>query len=56
VGGVVVETGLDRVVEGVKAQGRVIKRPGDGGGGGMSAIGQGLTGAFGKGHGVWTGR
>ncbi|WPH04108.1 Hypothetical protein R9X50_00699300 [Acrodontium crateriforme] len=27
VGGVVVETGLDRVVEGVKAQGRVAKRP-----------------------------
>ncbi|TID24351.1 Adaptor protein complex sigma subunit [Venturia nashicola] len=55
VGGVVVETGLDRVVEGVKAQGRVVKRPGDGQGG-MSAIGQGLTGAFGNGGGVWTGR
>ena len=27
VGGVVVETGLDKVVEGVKAQGRVAKRP-----------------------------
>ena len=27
VGGVVVETGLDRVVEGVKSQGRVAKRP-----------------------------
>lgn len=27
VGGVVVETGLDRVVEGVRAQGRVAKRP-----------------------------
>ncbi|KAJ9649431.1 Sigma-adaptin 3A [Coniosporium tulheliwenetii] len=27
VGGVVVETGLERVVEGVKAQGRVAKRP-----------------------------
>lgn len=27
VGGVVIETNLDRVVEGVKAQGRVMKRP-----------------------------
>ena len=27
VGGVVVETGLEKVVEGVKAQGRVAKRP-----------------------------
>ena len=27
VGGVVIETGLDRVVEGVRAQGRVAKRP-----------------------------
>lgn len=27
VGGVVVETGLDRVVEGVRSQGRVAKRP-----------------------------
>ena len=27
VGGVVVETGLDKVIEGVRAQGRVAKRP-----------------------------
>lgn len=61
VGGVVVETGLERVVEGVKAQGRVAKRPvneGRGGGGGVGAGGLGLgLGAFRtSGDGVWSGR
>ncbi|EKG21647.1 Longin-like protein [Macrophomina phaseolina MS6] len=46
VGGVVVETGLERVVQGVKAQGRVAKRPG----------GEGGFGAFGRGDGLWAGR
>ncbi|KAF4535207.1 Ap-3 complex subunit sigma, partial [Lasiodiplodia theobromae] len=47
VGGVVVETGLERVVQGVKAQGRVAKRPG----GESSAFG-----AFGRGEGLWAAR
>ena len=52
VGGVVVETGLERVVEGVKAQGRVAKRPT-----GDVAIGRlGGLGSFGKGEGLWASR
>lgn len=43
VGGVVVETSLDRVVEGVKSQGRVAKRPVN-----ESRAGLGTT--------IWTGR
>lgn len=43
VGGVVVETGLDKVVEGVKAQGRVAKRP-------VNESRPGLT------QGIWIGR
>lgn len=50
VGGVVVETQLDKVVEGVKAQGRVAKRPVNEGKGGLSLAG------FGRGDGVWAGR
>ncbi|GAB7362557.1 hypothetical protein MBLNU230_g2874t1 [Neophaeotheca triangularis] len=43
VGGVVVETGLERVVEGVRGQGRVAKRPvNEGRGGGGLGIGQGI--------------
>lgn len=53
VGGVVIETGLDKVVEGVKLQGRVAKRPVNEGRG-TGALG-GL-GAFGRGDGVWAGR
>ncbi|KAF2141353.1 uncharacterized protein K452DRAFT_228488 [Aplosporella prunicola CBS 121167] len=45
VGGVVVETGLERVVQGVRAQGRVAKRP----------EGGGLAG-FGRADGLWAGR
>ncbi|KAK7518574.1 AP-3 complex subunit sigma [Phyllosticta citriasiana] len=66
VGGVVVETGLDRVVQGVRAQGRVAKRPGDnvggggGGGGGAGGVGAnfvgGVGGAFGRAEGLWAGR
>ena len=44
VGGVVIETGLERVVEGVRAQGRVAKRPvNESRGGGL-------------GPGIWAGR
>lgn len=58
VGGIVVETGLEKVVEGVRSQGRVIKRPGPGQGGLGVGLG-GLVGAGGMaglGRGVWTGR
>lgn len=49
VGGVVVETQLDKVVEGVRAQGRVAKRPVN--------EGKGMSlGGFGRGEGVWAGR
>jgi AP-3 complex subunit sigma len=50
VGGVVVETQLDKVVDGVKAQGRVAKRPVNEGKGGLG------LGGFGRGEGVWAGR
>ncbi|KAA6415040.1 MAG: AP-3 complex subunit sigma [Lasallia pustulata] len=54
VGGVVVETGLDKVVEGVRGQGKVLKRPtGDGRGGGL---GSGFAGFRAVGDGVWSGR
>jgi AP-3 complex subunit sigma len=50
VGGVVIETSLERVVEGVKAQGRVAKRPVNEGKGGLGFAG------LGRGDGVWAGR
>jgi AP-3 complex subunit sigma len=50
VGGVVVETQLDRVVEGVKAQGRVAKRPVNEG------KGIGAFEGLGRGGGMWAGR
>jgi len=63
VGGVVVETNLERIVEGVKAQGKIPKRPRQDGGSVGSAVGTavgqlGRLGAFGigRGDGVWTGR
>jgi AP-3 complex subunit sigma len=63
VGGVVVETQLDQVVAGVKAQGRVAKRPvnegsrGGGGGGGASNYRLPFGGlGRGGGEGLWTGR
>ena len=37
-GGVVIETGLDRVVKGVREQGKVVKRPGDMGGRGAGGF------------------
>ncbi|KAF2151798.1 AP-3 complex subunit sigma [Myriangium duriaei CBS 260.36] len=46
VGGVVVETGLERVVDGVKAQGKVAKRPVN------ESSGRGV----GAGMGIWAGR
>lgn len=61
-GGVVVETQLDKVVQGVKAQGRVAKRPvNEGRSGGGSRGGGGVMGGLtfaglGRGDGVWTGR
>jgi AP-3 complex subunit sigma len=60
VGGVVIETSLDRIVEGVKAQGKIPKRPAAQSGVGSavgSAVGRlGGLGAFGRGDGVWPGR
>ncbi|KAI6346188.1 hypothetical protein MCOR25_010996 [Pyricularia grisea] len=50
VGGVVVETNLDRIVAGVRAQGTVAKRQTNEGRGGGGGIGSGL------GIGVWHGR
>ena len=50
-GGVVIETHLDKVIEGVKAQGTVAKRPVNEGKGGLGFAG------FGRGDGgVWAGR
>jgi len=52
VGGVVVETGLEKVVEGVKSQGRVAKRPT----GAEARVGSsGMAAGF-AGRGIWTGR
>lgn len=60
VGGVVIETNLDRIVEGVKAQGKVPKRPPNESAVSTtvgSAVGRlGGLGAFGRGEGVWPGR
>jgi AP-3 complex subunit sigma len=61
VGGVVVETSLDRIVQGVRAQGGVAKRPVNegrgGGGGGVTAavMGRGI-GMFSNGEFSWPGR
>lgn len=50
VGGVVIETQLERVVEGVRAQGKVAKRPvNEGRGGALSGMGMG-------GNFAWAGR
>ena len=46
VGGVVVETGLEKVVRGVREQGKIAKRPVDGGRGG--ALGWGGLGRGGR--------
>lgn len=51
VGGVVVETGLDKVVQGVRAQGKVAKRPVNES---RSNVTMGL--GFGRGDGIWAGR
>lgn len=42
VGGVVVETGLEKVVKGVREKGAVMKRPVGGGGGGVGGVGVGI--------------
>lgn len=53
VGGVVVETGLEKVVSGVREGGGVRKRPvGGGGGGGGGSVGGVGSGAF-AGRGGW---
>jgi AP-3 complex subunit sigma len=53
VGGVVIETQLDKVVAGVKGQGRVAKRPvNEGKSGGLGGAFEGL----GRGNGMWAGR
>ncbi|KAI9847384.1 MAG: Sigma-adaptin 3A [Sclerophora amabilis] len=54
VGGVVVETGLDKVVEGVKSQGKVAKRPINENRGGMGGVN--LGGFRAPGDLVWSGR
>lgn len=51
VGGVVIETGLDKVVSGVRAQGKVAKRGRDGGGAGVGSIAIGVEGLAGMGRG-----
>lgn len=52
VGGVVVETGLERVVEGVKSQGKVAKRPT-----GPAAAAEARGSVMGLGgRGIWAGR
>jgi len=56
VGGVVVETGLERVVEGVKKGGKVAKRPVNEGLGSGRLGGLGNLGGFGRGDGVWAAR
>ena len=55
VGGVVVETGLDKVVKGVREQGKVAKRPVNEGRGGGLGVG-GFGGFSAVGQGVWSGR
>ncbi|KAI9760749.1 MAG: hypothetical protein M4579_001487 [Chaenotheca gracillima] len=54
VGGVVVETSLDKVVEGVRSQGKVAKRPVNESRGGMGSVN--LGGFRGAGDLVWSGR
>lgn len=49
VGGVVVETGLEKVVSGVRGQGKVAKRRE--GGGAISTVGMGVEGLAGMGRG-----
>lgn len=51
VGGVVIETNMDRIVSGVRAQGTVAKRPVNEGRGGGLGAGLGMGGNF-----VWHGR
>lgn len=51
VGGVVVETGREKVVEGVRAQGKVAKRPVNEGRGRGGGLGLGMGGG-----GIWAGR
>ena len=61
VGGVVVETALEKIVDGVRAQGKVAKRPinegrAGGGGVGIGGVPPGLGGFRGPADLVWSGR
>lgn len=58
VGGVVIETNLERIVEGVKAQGRVVKRPKENANTGSGIVSKwgGMSGFGGGSESVWTGR
>lgn len=51
IGGVVIETSLDRIVSGVRAQGTVAKRPVDEGRSSALSSGLGMSGSF-----AWAGR
>ena len=50
-GGVVVETGLEKVVQGVKSQGKVVKRTEGGGAGGIGGGRGGMMWGVGMGRG-----
>jgi len=51
IGGVVIETSLDRIVSGVRAQGTVAKRPVNEGRSSALSSGLGMSGSF-----AWAGR
>ena len=51
VGGVVIETSLEKIVKGVRSQGKIAKRPVADQTGGL-----GRLGGFGPGGGIWAGR
>ncbi|KAJ2904949.1 putative AP-3 complex subunit sigma [Zalerion maritima] len=56
-GGIVIETSLDRIVAGVRAQGTIVKRPvNEGRIGGLTGGGAGGTVSSAMGVGVWSGR
>ncbi|KAL2131206.1 hypothetical protein VTI74DRAFT_5409 [Chaetomium olivicolor] len=56
VGGVVIETNMERIVAGVRAQGTVAKRPVNEGRGGGGGLGSSLGAGLGMGGMVWHGR
>lgn len=57
VGGVVIETNMEKIVQGVRAQGTVAKRPVNESRGGGMGLGSGLGAGLGMGGNfVWSGR